>query len=324
MTAEVNGTVLDGAAHLKIHADISVLSDRWTVAPMLPQSLAVSYALVEAPDGRRGLLVRSADGVAFAADGVGRYQLDLEAEGALEQTPTGLRLLWAPPGLAGGRAQLEVRGQEAVSGRTSWRTERHAGGALIAQAALGAAGLELLLEGAVARSEAQTSLENLRALTVLSLGGSGVTRLSVRVVSGEGELSVTLPQGAHLWKAYVGRSALKASEVARGTSVRFPVRGTAEIELAYTFDSQPMGIRGRWRVELPRLPVTVRDARWEVWLPTGLTYRETQAALAPSRCLDDPGRARTTLETQGACNGFARAVLEPGRAYVEGLYEQAL
>ena len=324
MTGEVNGEIGGGSARLRIHAEISVLADRWVVAPLLPESLAVSSAQVEAPDGRRGLLVRSSDGVALAADGVGRYELDLEAEGPLETVGTGSRLLWAPPGLAGGRARLEVHGGERIAGRSAWRLERGAHGVVVAQAALGAGGLELLLQGPDARGEASATLEELRALTVLSLGGSGVTRLTVRAIAAEGELTVVLPQGAKLWKAYVGSTALKASSVSHGASVTFPVRGSAEIELAYTFDSQPMGIRGHWRVEMPRLPVTVRDARWEVWLPSGLKYHETQAALSQSRCSDEPGRARTTLDTQGSCNGFARAVLEPGRAYVEGLYEQPL
>ncbi|MBI5545052.1 MAG: hypothetical protein HY901_14265 [Deltaproteobacteria bacterium] len=324
MTAQVDGRIQEGRARLAIHLEISVLADRWVVAPLLPEHLAVSSAQVDVPKDRRGLLVRSVEGIAFAADGLGRYQLDLEVEGPLEVAGSSTRLAWFPPGLAGGKARIEVPGLERIAGRTGWSIERGPGGRTTALAALGASGLELLLPGAAERTEAGATLEELRALTVVSLGGAGVTRLTVRVLASEGELTLVLPQGARLWKAYVGGRALKASTVAQGTTVKVPVRGNAQVELAYTFDGQAMGIRGRFRVELPRLPVTVRDARWEVWLPAGLTYRETQAAMGPTACRNDWERTRTPLETQGACSGFSRAVLEPGRAYVEGHYEQPL
>jgi hypothetical protein len=321
MTAEVSGEIHDGRARLHLHAEISVLADRWIVAPLLSEQLAVSAANIVAPDGRRGLLVRTPEGVAFAADGLGLFQLDLDAEGPLED---GARLVWSPPGLAGGRARIELRGPQQLAAAAGWRVERGPGGLLVAQAALGAGGLRLALVDAPSRSEAVTTLEELRALTVVSLGGTGVTRLTMRALASEGEVALVLPQGSRLWKAYVNGAPARAAVLAQGLNVKLPARGTAEIELAYTFDTQPMGIRGRWRVELPRLPVTLRDARWEVWLPEGLKYRDTQASLAPAGCCLDSSRARTPLETQGKCNGFSRAVLEPGRAYVEGLYEQAL
>ncbi len=321
MTAQVGGQVGEGRARLTIDADVSVLAERWVVAPLLGAHLAVSSAQVESEEGRRGLLVRTGDGVAFAAEGPGRYRVHLEAEGELE---AGRRLSWSPGGLAGGRARLTVLGTECVSGRSAWRIERGAAGQCVAQAALGANGLELVLDAEPAREEVGTTLEELRALTVVSLGGSGVTRLLVRALSTDGTLAVTLPPGATLWKAYVGSVPLKLASVVQGSMVRIPLRGAAQVELAYTFESPPMGLRGRWRVELPRLPVTVRDARWDLWLPEGLAYTETQAALSPASCSEASLRARTPLETRGTCRGFARAVLEPGRAWAEGLYQQPL
>ncbi|MGC4115826.1 MAG: hypothetical protein QM765_14755 [Myxococcales bacterium] len=324
LTADVSGEIREGRAQLKIHAELSVLADHWVVAPLFPEHLAVSAASVDAPAERRGLLVRSRSGVAFAADGLGRYGLDLEVEGPLEAEGSSQRLTWAPPGLAGGKARIDVRGQDRVAGKSGWRLERGSRGQLTAEAALGAAGLELLLPGSVERAEAGTTLEELRALTVVSLGGTGVTRLTVKVTAADDDLTLVLPQGAKLWKAYVGATPVKASAVSQGTTVKIPVRGNALVELAYTFEGQAMGIRGRFRVELPQLATPVRDARWEVWLPSGLEYREQQAALAPAACLHEWGRPRTPLQTQGECSGYSRAVLEPGRGYVEGSYQQPL
>lgn len=88
----------------------------------------------------------------------------------------------------------------------------------------------------------------------------------------------------------------------------------------------PMGIRGKYRVELPKLPTPVRGAKWTVYLPEGLKYSERQAALAPlTSCLGAQGTsAQTPLQPDGACFAFSRAVLDAGRAWVEGAYEQKL
>ncbi len=317
----VTGDLEDGRADLQITVEVQVLADRWTVAPLLPEWLAVRSADVTAPDGRRGLLVRERGGVAFVAEGAGHYEVAIEAEGA----PPGGDLLIAPPGLAGGRARLRVHGAERVAGRTAWRVSTASSGALEADAALGAAGLELKLDAPERTDEAGAALDDLEAVTVLSLGGTGVTRLTVNATADEsGELIVQLPPGAHLWKAYVGGAALAPASVARKNEVHLPLKRAARVELAYTFDAPPIGIRGRYHVELPRLPVPVRDARWELWLPEGFAYGAAQAALAPASCGGGKARARTPITPQGRCFGYARAVLEPGRPYIEGIYDQPL
>ncbi len=321
--AEIDGLIEDGRVTLEVQAEVVVLEERqWVVAPLFPPSLAIASASVEAPEGQSGLLVRGGDGVAFAAQGRGLYRLRASAEGRLEPAPGGARLALAPPRLSGGQARIRVRGAQRIAGRTAWKVERAPSGELLARAAMGEGGLELLALGAESRSEAGTVLEELRAVTVLSLGGSGVTRLTLRAAAEEGGLDLVLPQGARLWRAYAGGEALKLTP-GRSGALRVPLRGPATVELAYTFDGAPLGIRGRFRVELPRLPAPVRDARWSVYLPEGLRYRETQAALAASTCAPEEV-ARTPLSAQGLCFGFARPVLEPGRAYVEGLFEQPL
>jgi hypothetical protein len=322
---DVRGLVAEGRAALELTFEIEVLQDRWTVAPLLPPALAVSQVTVDAPEGRRGLLVRERSGVAFVGEGAGRYQLSITCEGTLDAAPAGGRLAIAPPGLAGGRARLSVRADQ-VEGRTAWRSVAEPGGVLTVEAALGASGLELIVPSSAPSREAGASLEELEAVSVLSLGGAGVTRVTVMASPDErGELELTLPSGAHLWKAYVGGAALSTAQLGKRDVIRVPLKKPARVELAYTFDAPPMGIRGRYRVELPRLPVPVRNAEWEVWLPDGLSYAAPQASLAPAgECGQSRARTRTPIAPQGKCRAFARPVLVPGRAYVEGAYDQPL
>jgi hypothetical protein len=318
LSADVAGEISEGRARMTVRAEISVLEDRWTVVPLIPASWAVSSARVDAPNGRRGLLVRAFDGVAFAADGADRYPIVFEVEAPLESTARGNRLSWSPPGLTGGEVRLDISSKGRVGGKTSWRTEIVRGSTL-ARAALSASGFDLVVSNDEMRAEVGTMLEELRATTVISLGGGGVTRLVVNVVAADGEISIALPSGARFWKGHFGREPLKASAIQAGV---LKVTGRGNLELAYTFDGSAMGLRGRWSVDLPRFPVTIRDARWEIWLPSGLAYRETQSSLATSGCVEPS--ARKPLETQGICHGFSRGVLESSRAYAEGVYEQAL
>src|SRR5581483_5245899 len=175
-------------------------------------------------------------------------------------------------------------------------------------------------------AEAGAALEKLEAESVLSLGGAGVTRLTVMATPDEtGELALTLPTGARLWKVYVGAAAIPIASLGKRETIRVPLKKPARVELAYTFDAAPMGIRGRFHVELPRLPVPVRSADWHLWLPDGLQYGAPQASLAPSgACTQSHARTRTPMTPQGTCHAFARPVLEPGRAYIEGTYDQPL
>src|SRR5439155_12438298 len=119
---------------------------------------------VASPPGRRGLLVRDGGGVSLAADGAGRYHVELDAEGALDHG----RLQLSPSGLAGGRASLTVQGAEKIGGRTPWRTHVTADGAMVAEAALGPYGVDLTVQSSgVSTSEAGATIEDLDAVTVL-------------------------------------------------------------------------------------------------------------------------------------------------------------
>ena len=317
---EVSGEIDGGRAQLEIAIDVEVLVDRWAVVPLLPSSLAISRASVTPPDGRRGLLVRDAS-IALAADGAGHYRIELSAEGPLDHN----RLTIAPSGLAGGRAKIVVRGVDAISGKTPWKL-RPSGDGVLAEAALGPFGLDLRSESAAPTSEAGATLEDLDAITVFSLGGSGVTRMQLQASADEsGVVEMTLPKGARPWRIYVAGSAIPVATVTRGDTIRLPLKHRALVEFAFTFEAPPMGIRGRYHLELPRLPVPVRGAHWEVWLPSGLSYGAPQAAMSASPCnASAPPRARTPITPVGTCIGLQRPVLDPGRAYIEGKYDQPL
>ena len=326
-SAEISGTIEEGQARLTVRLEVQVLAERWTALPILPSSLAVSRAELRTPPDRRAFLVSDGPELALVAEGAGNYRLDLDVEGPLEVTARGLRLAITPAGLASGKARLVLRDDVTVKGRTAWRTSPAPGGGLLVEAALGAGGVELLLGGAAARAaEAGATLEELEALTVLSLGGSGITRIVVNATPADGAFEVVLPKTARLFRAYAGGVPFQPAAVVKDDRVRLPLKGPAQVELAYTFEAPPIGIRGRYRVELPRFSVAVRQARWGVWLPEGLVYRETQAALTPvGSCAEGATvRARTALTPQGRSFCFSRAVLEPGKAYVEGSYAQAL
>lgn len=325
LTMAVDGEVSADRVRLSLVIEATVLDERWVVVPLLPAQMAVASATVSDPPGGRGLLARGPEGVAFVAQGAGAYRLEIEAEGGLELGRWGARLALAPGSLAGGRASLVIPVGQRPGGRTPWRLQPLAGGRVVAQAALGAGGLELILASSeLTPAEPGLTIEGLRAVTVLSLGGAGVTRLTMDASAGKaGQLVVALPRGARMWKAFSGSTPL-AHQVESDGAVRLTLKGPARVELAYTFDTPPMGIRGRYRVELPRMPVPIRDARWELWLPSGIAYKETQAALSVCACEPHEGPARTPLSPQGRCFGFERAVLGPGAAFIEGAYEQPL
>ena len=324
--ARLTGQVGQSSADLELHLEVEVLRDTWTVVPLFDSGTALSSAQVAGPDGKRGLLVRDPDAVSLVAEGMGRYRLDLRAQVSLEATREGRRLAWAPAGLAGGRAELEVAGSPKVLGRTRWSIFREPSKTRLV-GALGAAGLDLLLSPRPQEeAEAEAAVADrpeLEAVSVVSLGGRGVTRLVVLArPDSAGQFQLDLPRGAQLWKGYAAGKALPASS---GGDLRLALSGPTLVEVAYTFEAPPLGIRGRYRVELPRFPHPVRTARWELWMPDGLSYRETQSSLSPSSaCGRLSLRSRTPLETQGHCTGFTRPVLEPGRAYVEGTYEQPI
>ena len=325
-SAEIEGQVEGGRAALQIVIDLEVLADRWVLVPVLPPSLAVASAQVDAPSGQRGLLVREPGGVVIAASGAGHYRVSINAEGNLEHAAHGIRLRLPMPGLTGGHAHIIVPPGERPTGLTPWKRSTLPGDRTEAEAALGAEGLDLVLADEDAPTEASGSLDGLTALTVVSLGGSAVTRLTFHATPSEGGgLSLTLPHGARLWKAFIDDKALEAGRLAVGDQVQLPIKHPSQIELAYTFSLPPMGLRGRYRVELPRWQVPVRDSSWQLWLPDGLHYSETQAALGPlPRCMVELPAARTPLTSQGQCFSFARSVLDPGAAYVEGSYVQPL
>lgn len=325
---EVTGTVGRDRAQLHSVLEIEILGKSWVVVPLLPKYFAVSSAKVLAPEHGRGILVRDANGVSLVAKGEGNYQISAELEGPVEHDKSELRLSLAPPGLATGRAQIKILSKAArVGGRTRWRTSSEDDKSTVAEAALGAEGMELIVKPPrelAPPEDAGAALEELRAVTVVSLGGRGATRISVLAKPGANKIfEATLPESAKLFKAWSDREGISPELAQRGTAVKIPLERAARIELAYTFEASRLGVRGAWHVELPKLAVEAQGAAWDVWLPNGLDYQDTQSSMAvASSCTLGQEKGLTKIDVVGRCFGFARPVLEPGVPYAEGAYRQ--
>jgi hypothetical protein len=321
-TAEVEGTIEGGRAELELQLEIDVLAPSWTVVPLLPAGLSVAHAELSGP--RKHLLARDGAGVALVVQGAGHYRVALRCEGKLGTRGGQTQLHLPLPGLTGGTAHLTLSEPAEVAGATPWRRELLPDGTQALSATLGEGGLELLLAGDdTTANQASGALEELSARTVLALGGSGVTRLSVLATpGGVGALDLELPAGARVWKIFVGGVPVEPTGLVRGNHLRVPLRRPSRVELAYTFAAPPLGIRGRYHLDLPRFSVPVRGASWQLFLPQGLTYSETQAALGVEGSCSESA-SRIPLPGQGVCVAMRRPVLE-GPAYAEGSYEQAL
>lgn len=317
----VTGRVEREVARLELEIEIQLLSDQWIEAPLLPGAAAIASAEVEGLRPGAGVITRREEVVAFIGRGPGTARIRLCFELALRPEPGGLRLSIAPLGLSAGRARLELSEDfEKIGGATRWRPV--AGGRSSIEATLGREGLSLLLSDRETGGEVAESLEELEAVSSVTLGGSGVTRVRLRATpDARGVLELVLPEGAAAWRLFVGSRAIPVAQVSDGRYLRVPLRGESAVELVYTFAGEGLGIRGRYRAELPRLRQPVRSAAWDLWLPSGLRYGPAQASLGAR-----PGcgrfRGKVEIDAQGECHGFAKPVLGAGAAYVEIDYDQ--
>lgn len=317
----VTGRVEREVARLELETEIQLLGDQWIEAPLLPGTAAIASAEVQGLGPGAGVITRREQVVAFIGRGPGTARIHLCFELALRAEPGGMRLSIAPLGLSAGRARLELAEDfEKVGGSTRWRIV--AGAPSIIEATLGRDGLSLLLGDRDKGAAVAESLEELEAVSSVTLGGSGVTRVRLRATpDAKGVLELTLPEGATAWRLFVGPHAIPVAQVSDGRYLRVPLRGDSTVELVYTFSGEGLGIRGRYRAELPRLRQPVRSAAWDLWLPSGLRYGATQASLGAR-----PGcgqfRGKVQIEAEGECHGFAKPVLGAGAAYVEIDYDQ--
>jgi len=312
----LGGKVSREEARLELDVEIQLLGEQWIEAPLLSASAAIASAEVIGLPADRAVITRRDDRVVFIGKGPGTAKVHLSFEMPLSKGS----LQIAPLGLSGGRARLELDfPSEEASGRTRWRVV--AGRPAVIEATLGHEGVDLVI-GERGKGIVASSLEELEAVTSVTLGGGGVTRVRLRATPDEhGVLELTLPEGASPWRLFVGKRATAVGPLSDGRFLRIPLDGESTIELVYTFSGEGLGIRGRHRVELPRLAQPVRSAGWDLWLPAGLKYGATQASLG-ERASCGQFQGRVPIEAQGQCRGFAKPVLGPGAPYVEIEYDQ--
>ena len=317
----VSGRVEREVARLELKTELQLLGDQWIEAPLLPGAAAIASAEVQGLGPGAGVITRRDEVVAFVGRGPGTARIHLCFELALRPEPGGLRLSIAPLGLSSGRASLELAEDFGeVGGATRWRPV--AGRRSSIEAVLGRDGLSLLLGAREVGGSVAESLEELEAVSSVTLGGSGVTRVRLRATpDARGGIELLLPEGSTAWRLFVGARAIPVAQVSDGRYVRVPLRGESPVELVYTFTGEGLGIRGRYRAELPKLRQPVRSAAWDLWLPTGLKYGATQASLG-ARAGCGQLRGKVEIEAQGECHGFAKPVLGAGAAYVEIDYDQ--
>lgn len=342
----VEGTVDEARAEVSLDAEVHVLERGWVLVPLLPGTFSVSKAEMQAIDGSgssKTALVRRDGSVALLFGAAGRYRVRLRAEGAMSKMKSGLGLRFLDGIVSSGRASFEVRSARRVEGHTRWRIEAGRGpdAGVRVSAVLGRDGIDLVLKPAVEGEDedadksaaVESSLEDLEALSVITLGGRGLTVVRLTVTPNpQGVLDVELPAGARVWRVLVGKKSRSLEAVASGARLRIPLarRRAARVEIAYTFDAPRIGLRGRFHVDLPRFPVAIRKAEWIVGLPSGLRYEDVQASIAASgrcRAAADPGRDLAQFSdalAQSVVYCFESAMLDPSPNYFEGRYLQAL
>lgn len=315
----LSGKVSRTRAQLTLAVEVQLLHQGWIEVPLLPEAAVLSRIESSglAADGtawsrRSGQLI-------LVARGPGRVQVNLQFELPLVLRPSGPQLHLELLGLTTGRARLDLGDlASSIGGTTRWRS---VGGGVV-EATLGARGLDLTLAGSEAPAPLANTLEALEAVTHLTLGGSGATRVRLRATPDErGLLSLRLPVGATPWRLWVGAKPVPVAAVSDGPELLIPLPGERTVELVYTFVGDGLGIRGKVRLELPKFRASIRGAGWDLWLPDGLGYSGLQAALGPvADCHAFAGKV--PIEAQGSCRAFARPVLGLGVAYVEFSYDQ--
>ncbi len=323
---DLKGEIEGRRARLQLKLQVESLDEGWTIIPLLPSQIAIANATVEHSPKQRAALIRESGHTALAVAGAGRYAVHLQVETSLRSTPAGLRLTLPADHIVAGRARLKLQGQRRIGGATGWRIRKREGGFSV-EGAVGAQGVDLLLRRAKTppAPSAGLLLRDLDAVTVVELGGRGVTRITVQVRPGREPVRFRLPAGATLWRAYLGGKRPSTERISSGQEVVLSMKRPATVELAYTFAAPRLGIRGRYRLGLVQLPAVVQNARWELWLPQGLRYEALQASLQRSECAQvRSGEAKTTLALKGTCFAFTRTVLPPTAAYITGRYAQPL
>lgn len=302
---DITGELTPASARLTFDIDLHLLEDGWRVIGLFPADAAVSRVRITGGDG---FLVRGKEQVSFVASHAGSYQLEVDADLPLASSGDRRLLSWSPGDFTVGEASLRLSGVD-LELPPGWTRQRADGDrAETASGPLGPRGLQLSL-AAVEPLDVGEPPE-LEATTDVSLSGAGSTELRIRQRGAP--LELTLPAGARVWRATRGRQALTALEGA-GPSVRLP-QAAGDLRLSYTFRLEPMGLRGRYRVELPRFRRPLKHVSWEVRLPPGVEYQDVQSSLDRGPCAAD---------ASGPCQRLTVRLLE-GLGYLEGGYRQRL
>src|SRR5207245_9610613 len=121
----------------------------------------------------------------------------------------------------------------------------------------------------------QALVDNARLTTVVADDGQMMTELALSVRNnGRQFLEVTLPKGAQVWSAFVAGQAVRPS--LRDGKLVLPIEraddSAISVELIYVSAETFPRTRGTVALASPAFDVPVKNARWELYLPSDYGY----------------------------------------------------
>jgi prepilin-type processing-associated H-X9-DG protein len=124
----------------------------------------------------------------------------------------------------------------------------------------------------------QALVDNVRLTTVVAEDGQMMTEVAFAVRNnGRQYLEITLPQGAEVWSAFVAGGAVRPS-VREGRLLLPLERAGADeaaipVQVTYVSSQKFPARSGRITLESPAVDVPLKNAQWELYLPTDYDYR---------------------------------------------------
>jgi hypothetical protein len=123
----------------------------------------------------------------------------------------------------------------------------------------------------------QALVDNVRLTTVVADDGQMMTEAAFAVRNnGRQYLEVALPQGAEVWSAFVAGGAVRPS-VREGRLLLPLERASADeaaipVQVTYVSSQKFPARSGRITLESPAVDVPLKNAQWELYLPTDYNY----------------------------------------------------
>jgi prepilin-type processing-associated H-X9-DG protein len=123
----------------------------------------------------------------------------------------------------------------------------------------------------------QALVDNARFTTVVADDGQMMTEMALNIRNnGLQHLRVDLPKDARVWSAFVAGQPVRPSK--EGTTLLLPLERSVSddtpiaVELTYVASQPFPRTKGDVKLESPKLDVPLKNARWDLYLPTDYDY----------------------------------------------------